>query len=62
MFFFAFIAPDELLGEPGEGDMFDHLGVYTLGFFGLWLLAALASALALYLNRTAHGRSHDHRD
>ena len=62
MFFFAFIAPDDLLGDPGTGDMFDHLGVYTLGFFGLWLLAALASALTLYLNRTAHGRPHDHRD
>ena len=39
--------------------MLDHLGVYTLGFFGLWLLAALASALTLYLHRMTHGRGDD---
>lgn len=59
MFFFAFIAPDDLIGESSEATMVDHLGVYTLGFFGLWLLAALASALTLYLNRTSNGRG-DH--
>jgi len=49
MFFFAFIAPDELLGSVPAGDRIDQLGVYTLGFFGLWCLSALASALALYV-------------
>jgi hypothetical protein len=29
----------------------DHLGVYSLGFFGLWCLSALAAALALFLLR-----------
>ena len=59
MFFFAWIAPDELLGEAAGASMLDHLGVYTLGFFGLWLLAALASALTLYLHRMTHGRADD---
>jgi hypothetical protein len=59
MFFFAFIAPDELVEDQGGSNMLDRLGVYTLGFFGLWLLAALASALALYLNRTTHERPDD---
>ena len=49
MFFFAFVAPDSLLGDYPQGDRIDRIGVYTLGFFGLWCLSALASALTLYL-------------
>jgi hypothetical protein len=56
MFFFAFIAPDDLLGDSFMDSMLDHLGVYTLGFLGLWLLAALASALTLYMSQTPDGR------
>lgn len=48
MFFFAFVAPDTLL-DGVDDRMIDHLAVYTLGFLGLWLLAALASALTLFL-------------
>jgi hypothetical protein len=54
---FAFIAPADLLGDAYEGQRPDHLGVYTLGFFGLWLLAALSSALTLYLNRITNDRA-----
>jgi hypothetical protein len=50
MFFFAFVAPEDLLGNYAESDHIDRLGVYTLGFFGLWCLGALASALALYMH------------
>lgn len=50
MFFFAFVAPEDLVGEFSPDDHIDRVGVYTLGFFGLWCLAALASALALYLH------------
>jgi Na+-driven multidrug efflux pump len=50
MFFFAFIAPEDLVGEFAPDDRVDRIGVYTLGFFGLWCLAALASALAIYLH------------
>ncbi len=50
MFFFAFVAPEALLGDYAESDRIDRLGVYTLGFFGLWCLSALASALALYVH------------
>lgn len=57
MFCFAFIAPDDILGEKSTDSMFDHLGVYTLGFFGLWLLAAVASSLTLYLSQPPDGRS-----
>ena len=49
MFFFAFVAPDSLLSDYPQGDRIDRIGVYTLGFFGLWCLSALASALTLYL-------------
>ena len=48
MFFFAFIAPPDIAGAA-EGGWQDHLGIYTLGFFGLWCLGAAASAIALYL-------------
>ena len=50
MFFFAFIAPDELLGVAAHSARIDRMGVYTLGFFGLWALCALASALTLYVH------------
>ena len=50
MFFFAFVAPEDLVGDFAPEDHIDRVGVYTLGFFGLWLLAALASALAIYLH------------
>lgn len=56
MFFFAFIAPEELVGGDFTTTMIDHLGVYTLGFFGLWLVALLASALALYMSGPPDGR------
>jgi hypothetical protein len=49
MCFFAFIAPSDIIG-PAEGSGWqDNLGIYTLGFFGLWCLGAVASAIALYL-------------
>jgi hypothetical protein len=57
MFFFAFISPDDLLNGFPEGDRIDHVGVYTLGFFGLWLLSALAASIALYLHGLLGGRS-----
>ena len=57
MFFFAFVAPDSLLGDYPEGDRIDRVGVYTLGFFGLWCLGALASALALYLHEPSPSRA-----
>jgi hypothetical protein len=55
MFFFAFVAPEDLLGVYAESDRADRIGVYTLGFFGLWCLSALASALALYVHRQISG-------
>ena len=55
MFFFAFVAPEDLLGTYADSDHSDRLGVYTLGFFGLWCLSALASALALYVHRQISG-------
>ena len=57
MFFFAFISPDDLLNNFPEGDRIDRVGVYTLGFFGLWLLSALAASIALYLHGLLGGRS-----
>jgi dipeptide/tripeptide permease len=53
--FWAFIAPEDLLGEHYDGHDPDRMGVYTMGFLGLWLLAALSSALSLYLNRITNG-------
>jgi hypothetical protein len=54
LLFWAFVAPENLLGESYDGHAPDRLDVYTLGFLALWLLAALSSALALYLNRIKH--------
>ncbi|MDE2220334.1 MAG: hypothetical protein KGL25_10285 [Gammaproteobacteria bacterium] len=55
MFFFAFVAPEDLLGAYAESDHVDRIGVYTLGFLGLWCLSALASALALHVHRQIGG-------
>ena len=55
MFFFAFVAPEDLVGTYADSDHLDRLGVYTLGFFGLWCLSVLASALALYVHRQISG-------
>jgi len=56
MFFFAFVAPDSLLNDFPPEDRIDRVGVYTLGFFGLWCLGALASAVALYLHAPSRGQ------
>jgi hypothetical protein len=54
MFIFAFLAPADFI-SPAEGNGWrDHLGIYTLGFFGLWCLGAVASAIALYLRGSGH--------
>jgi len=55
LFFFAFIAPVDLIGEEPQSGFMDHLSVYTLGFIGFWCVGALASAVALYLVRTPPG-------
>ena len=59
MFFFAFISPEDLLAPFPESDRVDRIGVYTLGFFGLWCLSALAASTALYLHGLFGGRTHD---
>ncbi len=55
MFFFAFVAPEDLLSGFAESDRIDRVGVYTLGFFGLWCLSALASALTLFVHGQISG-------
>jgi len=55
LFVFAFIAPGDLIGPADGGDWQDHLGVYSLGFLGMWCLGAVASTIALYLR---HGLEH----
>ena len=59
--FWAFIAPEDLLGESYDGHEPDRVGIYTLGFLGLWLLSALSSVLTLYLNRITHGNRSSQR-
>lgn len=55
MFFFAFIAPADIGAAAAGSGWQDNLGVYSLGFFGLWCLGAMASAIGLYLH---HGIEH----
>ena len=62
MVLFAFVSPEDFYGESGPGDMFDRVSVYTIGFFGLWLLGALASTLALWMNGAADGHDRDSRN
>jgi hypothetical protein len=60
MFFFAFVDPDDLtdiLGYPWW--LPNTMTTYALGFFGFWVLAALAGALTAYMIDTSHEHS-DH--
>lgn len=49
---FTLVDPQELtiLGQPLHGS---RLAVYTLGFFVLWAICALASALSCFLLATS---------
>jgi len=50
---FAFLDPEAMHGGEPPGWWTTRLTVYALGFFFFWLIAALASALALFMARTA---------
>ncbi|MGC2028714.1 MAG: hypothetical protein WA642_01700, partial [Steroidobacteraceae bacterium] len=55
LLFFAAVDP-QLLRDAGPR-IFDNLNRdagYALGFFFFWAIAALASALSVYMIRTAH--------
>lgn len=51
LLFFAFIDPSELMvfGVPLEAG---RMPIYTLGFFFFWAVAASASALTVFLQRS----------
>ena len=50
---FTLVDPTELvvLGHPVQAS---RLAVYTLGFFTLWSICAVASALSCFLRATSH--------
>jgi hypothetical protein len=50
--FFAFFDPEDLalLGEPLG---LSRMAVYSIGFFALWSLGALSSAMTCFLQRTS---------
>ncbi len=50
--FFALVDPAEL-SVFGEPPAIGRMGVYTVGFFGFWLLAAASSALTCFFQRSA---------
>ena len=54
MLIFAMFDPSELV-LFGNVVALDRPTTYTIGFFLLWLLAALSSGLTLWLSRSGHG-------
>jgi len=55
MFFFAVFDPVALgEGTVLAGLLASHNAGYALGFFFFWLVAAVSSALSIYLARTQH--------
>lgn len=50
--FFSLVDPAEL-SVFGEPPAIGRMGVYTVGFFGFWLLAAASSALTCFFQRSA---------
>lgn len=50
--FFTLVDPAEL-SVFGEPPAIGRMGVYTVGFFGFWMLAAASSALTCFFQRSA---------
>jgi hypothetical protein len=55
MVFFAWVDPLALADITEPPLPVDRMTGYALGFFFLWLVAAAAAALTVYLIRTRHG-------
>jgi hypothetical protein len=61
MLFFAIVDPSMIHeGAPPELEMTRMTG-YGIGFFFFWLIAAVSSAVSVYLLRTAHVSGADDR-
>ena len=54
MVVFALLDPQAMHGGEPPAWWTTRLTVYALGFFFFWLIAALASALTLFMARTEH--------
>jgi hypothetical protein len=62
MLFFAFVDP-ELLDEVPAADVeTSRMTAYGITFFFFWLIAALSSAVSVYLVRTSPGSPPDGND
>jgi hypothetical protein len=53
MLFFAIIDP-ELINQETSALEISRMTGYGIGFFFFWIIAALSSAVSVYLLRTAH--------
>ena len=47
-FLFSFVQPEDLVFFGHHPDISDE-GIYTLGFFAIWIFCALSSALTTYI-------------
>lgn len=47
-FLFTFVQPDDLVFFGHHPNISDE-GIYTLGFFAIWIFCALSSALTTYI-------------
>jgi hypothetical protein len=47
-FLFSFVQPDDLVFFGHHPNISDE-GIYTLGFFAIWIFCALSSALTTYI-------------
>ncbi|MDH6302283.1 hypothetical protein M2128_001204 [Polynucleobacter sphagniphilus] len=47
-FLFSFVQPDDLVFFGHHPNISDE-GIYTLGFFAIWIFYALSSALTTYI-------------
>lgn len=59
MLFFAFVDPGLLHDESMPGVETTRMTAYGITFFFFWLVAALSSAVSVYLIRTSHIGSRD---
>lgn len=62
MLFFAFIDPELLHDSPASDIETSRMTVYGIAFFFFWLIAALSSAVSVYLVRTLPGNAADRND
>jgi hypothetical protein len=62
MLFFAYVDPESLQDAPAADVETARMTAYGITFFFFWLIAALSSAVSVYLLHSSRGTAPDRND